>query len=368
MQLKLVEVISSSQIQNFHQFTRDLYADDPDYISHLDQDIESVFDSKKNTEFENGDAKRWLIYSDATVAGKIAAFYNRNTNQAGLGFFDCIDNQEVANELFSKGTEWLKSEGFDRVEAPVNFGERDKYWGLMVHGFTNPSYQENYNAPYYQSLFENYGFTKSIEQTTSEARPEDIDFEKYQRFTDRLLNNGRLTARHFRMNEMSKFVADFTTIYNQAWKQHEHFVPMTEQRVSRLFEEMKPIIREDLLWFLYEEEKPIAFYLSIIDVNQIFKYLNGSLNLWGKMKFLWYKKRVAIDKIRGIIFGVVPDYQSKGVYSILVMKMFEVMKSDPYLKSTELAWIGDFNPKMHALFQSLNAKKTKVHFTFEKLL
>jgi hypothetical protein len=166
---------------------------------------------------------------------------------------------------------------------------------------------------------------------------------------------------------MDKFVKDFTVIYNEAWKQHEHFVPFTEGRVKALFAEMKPIIREDILWFLYDGNRPVAFYLSIIDLNQIFRNLNGSMNLWGKLKFLWYKNTVKINKVRGVIFGVVPEYQAKGVYSILIIKMFEVMKNDPDLVSTELAWIGDFNPKMHALFDSLNAKKVKVHYTYEKL-
>jgi hypothetical protein len=119
---------------------------------------------------------------------------------------------------------------------------------------------------------------------------------------------------------------------------------------------------------LYDGNRPIAFYLSIIDLNQILKHLNGNMNLLGKIKFLWYKQKTKITKIRGIIFGVIPAFQNKGVYSILIMKMAEIMSQDADLQSTELAWIGDFNPKMHALFKSVKAVKTKVHYTFEKLL
>ena len=368
MQIDLTEVYSSKHKNAFHQFTRDLYAQDKEFISHLDVDIEAIFDSQQNSEFQNGDARRWLAYHNGQVVGKVAAFYNRNSGLAGLGFFDCIQEYSVAKSLFNVAESWLKSKGINRVEAPINFGERDKFWGLMVFGFQNPSYQENYNFPYYQDFFERYGFTKNIEQTTSTANPRDMDYEKYKRFADRLEKVGIYRAEHFRQKDINQFVSDFTLIYNSAWEQHEHFVPFTEERVLKLFTAMKPIIREDLLWFLYADDKPIAFYLSIIDVNKIFKHLNGSMSLWAKLKFLWYKKTVRIDRIRGIIFGVVPEYQAKGVYSILVMKMFKVMMSDKNIKETELAWIGDFNPKMHALFKSVNAKKTKVHYTFEKLL
>jgi len=368
MQIDLIEVYTSKQKKAFHQFARDLYAEDSEFISHLDVDVEAIFDSQQNSEFKNGDALRWLAYQSGQAVGRVAAFYNRKSGLVGLGFFDVVQDYSVAKTLFDVALDWLKSKGFDRVEAPVNFGERDKYWGLMVFGFQNPSYQENYNFPYYQEFFERYGFTKNIEQTTSTANPRDMDYEKYKRFADRLEERGGYRAEHFRLRDINRFVKDFTLIYNEAWEQHEHFVPFTEERVLTLFTAMKPIIREDILWFLYADDKPIAFYLSIIDVNQIVKHLNGSMSLWAKFRFLWYKKTVRIDRIRGIIFGVVPEYQAKGVYSILVMKMFEVMTRDKNLKETELSWIGDFNPKMHALLKSLNATKTKVHNTYEKLL
>lgn len=367
MQVELIPVITQKDRYVFHQFTRDLYADNEHFISHIDQDVEAIFDANKNSEFRNGAAMRWLAYQGNKVVGKIAAFYTRKSQLAGLGFFDSVNSQEVADALFGCGIAWLKSNGWRRVEAPINFGERDKYWGLLVQGFDSPAYQENFNFPYYQELFLNYGFTKIIEQTTSQARPEDIDFEKYKRFTDRLEARSGLRTEHFKLSQMDRFVSDFTEIYNRAWEQHEHFVPFTKARVRALFTEMKPIIREDLLWFLYDGDKPIGFYLSIIDLNQIFKHVNGNMNWWGKLKFLFYQKTLRIDKIRGIIFGVVPQYQNKGVYSIMIMKMYEVMDKDPYITSTELAWIGDFNPKMHALFESLNAKKVKVHYTYEKL-
>lgn len=367
MSIVVREVSSQKDINAFHEFSRQLYASDEQYVSHIDEDVESIFDSQKNSSFDHGDAKRWLAYEGGVVVGKIAAFYNTKTLQSGLGFIDFKDAKEVAFLLFDTGVNWLAKNGFSEVEAPVNFGERDKYWGLLVLGFKNPSYQENYNYPYYQKYFEEYGFSKTIEQTTSEVKPDDIDYDKYKRFTDKLLEKGNLKAKHFRLSEMQKFVKDFTTIYNQAWQGHDHFVPFTEQRVNKLFQEMKPIIRDDLLWFLYDGEEPIGFYLSIIDLNQIFKHVNGKLDLWGKLKFLWYSKKVKITRIRGIIFGVIPRYHNKGVYSILIMKMYEVMKNDRHLMSSELAWIGDFNPKMHSLFESLNATKTKVHFTYKKV-
>jgi len=366
MQITIVEVISKKEIRKFHEFARELYKTDKEFISHLDSDIESIFTPTKNSEFKDGNAKRWLALSNGIIVGKVAAFYNSKSHQSGIGFFDTVDNQYVANTLFDTATTWLKQNNQKVVEAPVNFGERDKYWGLMVEGFIRPSYQENYNFPYYQKLFENYGFIKEIEQTTSEAFPDEERIQKFKKAAERLKQQEGLTVEHFTFKQMDRFIDAFTTIYNEAWKQHEHYVPLSRERVAKLFKEMKPILREDILWFTFNYGKPVAFYLSIIDVNQIFKKLNGKMNLLGKIKFLWYRATLKIDRIRGIIFGVVPEFQNRGLYSAMVMKMYEVVKDDKYLKSTELAWIGDFNPRMHAMFRSINAQKTKLHYTYKK--
>ena len=158
MPIDLTEVHSTKQKKAFHQFARELYAHDSEFISHLDVDIESIFDSQQNSEFQNGDALRWLAYRNGQVVGKVAAFYNRKSGLTGLGFFDSIQDYSVAKTLFDVAVSWLKSKGLNRVEAPINFGERDKFWGLMVFGFQNPSYQENYNFPYYQEFFERYWY------------------------------------------------------------------------------------------------------------------------------------------------------------------------------------------------------------------
>lgn len=367
MSVTLNEVKSKRDVREFHTFVRELYKNDVGFIPHIDRDIEAIFNPEKNTAFREGAAKRWLAKINGRVVGKIAAFYNEKLS--GVGFFDCINDQRVANILFDVALDWLKSHQKKHVQAPVNFGERDKYWGLLVEGFNKPSsYQENYNFPYYQSLFENYGFTKAFEQTTSEVVVAEAELARIQRINSRLQKIEGLQIEHFKAVEKEKYIRAFVEIYNEAWKHHSFYTPFTYERAEELFSSMKPILREDLLWFTFIKDEPVAFYLSVIDVNQIFKHLNGSLNWFGKIKFAWYKKFGAIHRFRGLIFGVVPAYQNTGVFSGMIAKVYEMAMRDRHLKSTELAWIGDFNPRMHALFKALNAKKSKVHFTYEKQL
>ncbi len=368
MSIEVIQIITKKQISAWHQFSRDLYRRDKFFISHIDQDIESIFTPSKNSAFDSGDAQRWLAVKSGKYVGRIAAFFSHKTKQSGLGFFDCENNQDVANSLFDTGINWLKERGFERVEAPINFGERDKYWGLLVKGFDSPSYQENYNFPYYQHLYETYGFRVCIEQTTSIGNPNLFDISKYERFCNRLKINNQYRVEHYSHNNSEKYVSDFVTIYNDAWQHHAHFVPFTVERIRVLFKEMKLIIREEYLVFLYNGDIPIGFYLSIIELNQLFKHVNGNMNWWGKLKFYYHLKTQKITKIRGIIFGVTQAYQNKGLYALMIMDVYNSMMNDPHIHSSELAWIGDFNPKMHALFKNLNAIPSKVHYTYEKLL
>ncbi|MBR9859538.1 hypothetical protein GYB22_02050 [bacterium] len=366
LKLTIKEVVTLRDAQVFNDFPRWLYTNDPYFISHLDQDIEKVFNPKTNSSFRNGDAKRWLLFDGKQCTGKIAAFFDRDKDWAGIGFFDCVDDQESANMLFRTAEEWLSSNGFNYAEAPVNFGERDKYWGLMIHSSRSQSYQENYNADYYRHLFERAGYQKKFEQTTAEADPKRFNHQKFKELAQRSTGSEEFELKHLERDKLDKYAEDFVSVYNKAWQGHDHFTPLTKKRILQLFKSMKPVLREDLIWFTYANDKPVAFYVSIIDLNQIFKYLNGKLNWWGKLKFLWYKNRVKVDKIRGLVFGVIPEYQNRGLYSGMIMKIYEVFEKDPYLKSTELSWIGDFNPKMHALFRSLGAETTKIHYTYEK--
>ncbi|MEI6594102.1 MAG: GNAT family N-acetyltransferase [Bacteroidota bacterium] len=372
--MKIVEVSNRARASKFIKVHHIIYKDDKRWVCPLDNDIKDVFDKEENLFFKDGDAKRWLLYDDnKKLIGRVAAFYNRkyflHTGKkiGGMGFFECINDQQAANLLFDTCKKWLLKNDVEGMDGPINFGEKDKFWGLMVSGFTNPSYQENYNFPYYKDLFENYGFVKTVEQSTSEITLETFNRERFNRIAQRVLNNPIYKFEHYREKDIEKFAGDFLAIYNQAWSHRTDFTPMTIERVHLVLKSLKPILVEDFIWFAYANDEPAGFYINVIDVNQIFKHLRGKMDLFAKLKFLWYKKFGRIDRARGIVFGVIPKYQNLGLETGMIMKFYDSMMRYPNLRSSELAWIGDFNPKMHSLFDALGAKTTKVHFTYQKV-
>lgn len=369
--MKIIPVSASAHIRDFLDVPRKLYKNDPNWVSALDNDIEDVFNPQTNVLFSDGEAQRWILKSEnGQLIGRIAAFFNRkffNDKEAktgGMGFFECINDSNAAKILFDTAKDWLVSKGIQQVDGPINFGEKDKFWGLLVDGFKNPSYQENYNPPYYKELFEGYGFKLHTEQTTSEITYADFNYERFSRLSSRVLNNPAYKFEHFKMAELERFAGDFIHIYNLAWASRKDFVPITRERIETTLRSLKPILLEDAIWFAYANDEPAGFYVNVIDVNQIFKHLKGKMGILDKLKFLWFRQFGDVNRVRGIVFGVIPRYQNLGIETGMIMKFYESMRKHPKLKSAELSWIGDFNPKMHSLFHSLGAKTSKIHYTY----
>jgi hypothetical protein len=371
--MRITEVVSKQDEKAFLHLPLKLYKHDKEWVCPLYDDVQHVFDREQNPYFKNGDARKWLLYSDSNeLIGRIAAFYNEKyfsqsgRRIGGTGFFECINDQQAATLLFDTCKNWLKEKNIEGMDGPINFGERDRFWGLMVKGFKHPSYLENYNPPFYQSLFESYGFVKAIEQSTSEITMETFNYERFSRIAQRVLNNPNYRFEHFKMSQLEKFATDFMSIYNKAWAHRVDFVPMTQERVETVLRSIKPILLEEIIWFAYANNEPAGFYINVIDVNQIFKHLKGKMNLMAKLKFVWYKTFGKIDRVRGIVFGVIPAYQNLGLETGMIMKLHDAIMKYPKIRASELAWIGDFNPKMHSLFDALGAKITKVHYTYRK--
>ena len=165
--MQVREVALKSDIREFLEFPVRLYKDSKYWIRPLDKDIESVFDKKLNKTFRNGECCRWILVDEkGNTIGRVAAFVNNKTVSkgndqptGGMGFFECIEDQAAAYKLFDTCKEWLEERGMEAMDGPINFGNRDRWWGLLVDGFDrDPNYQCNYNFPYYQEFFESYGF------------------------------------------------------------------------------------------------------------------------------------------------------------------------------------------------------------------
>ena len=360
--MQLITVNDFLTAQQFLQVAVILYKDDPNWIRPLDKDIEEVFDIKRNKAFRFGEVQRWLLINEqGKLIGRIAAFVNKkyknkgdDVTVGGIGFFDCINNQQAANFLLDNAKQWLQQKGMEAMDGPINFGERDRWWGLVTQGFNEPLYCMNYNPPYYKDLFENYGFKPFFHQICFGLHPKapltQKMFERHAKFD----TDPDFSSKHIQKDQLEKFADDFTTVYNKAWAGHGGLKQMAKEQVILLFKQMKPVMDERIIWFAYHKNEPIAMFVNLPDLNQWFKHLNGKFGLLQKLKFLWIKKFKPNKKFSGIVFGVVPDYQGKGIDAYIVVESAKLIQT-PAVSYTEyeMQWIGDFNPKMINIAESL---------------
>jgi hypothetical protein len=358
--------------KDFLDVARRIYQDDEHWICPLDQDIEAIFDPNKNPFFKHGKCIRWILKNDeGELIGRVAAFINEkkayqyDQPTGGMGFFECINDQKAAFMLFDTARNWLQDNGMQAMDGPINFGENDSFWGLLVDGFTQPSYGMNYHLPYYHVFFTAYGFEKSYEQITNHLAVRNPFPERFTKIANWVANKPGYTFEHFSKSNPEKYVRDLMEIYNDAWIDFENFVPIKKETLEESFKKMQTIMDEKLIWFAYLNGEPASFVVIIPDANQMIKGFNGKLGLLQKLKFV-YRRWKGVNRMRAIVMGTKTAYQKHGLESALFIKLKEyVLPLDQY-DELELSWVGDFNDKMLAIHQATGATFGKRHLTMHK--
>ncbi len=374
--MKITEVLQNSDIQSWLNMPFDIYKSDPNWIPHLHQDIEKVFDRNINKHYKDGEAIRWILKDNGNrVIGRIAAFHfpklssGQKFKVGGLGFFECVDDQVAANLLFQTAVEWLKNEGCEAVDGPINFGERDAFWGLLTQNFSDmSSYRMNYNPPYYKALFENFGFQTYFEQWCYKRDMHVPIQEVFLKKQTNIIGDPLFKVSNIRGLSLEKVAENFLTVYNNAWAGISGFKKMELRQANAIMKSMKPILDRDIVLFAYYDNQPIGFYVNIPELNEIFQHINGNLNLLGKLKFLFYRYFGKRTTMVGLVFGVDKAYHGRGVESAMIKYCEKHIVTMNRYKETIITWIGDFNPKMLKVIENLEAEKYRTLITYRKML
>lgn len=373
--MEIVEVRNSGDIAAFHKLPFFIYKNDPNWVSHLKQDVEKVFDPKQNKVFRHGKAIRWILRDDkGKCIGRIAAFVNEKYSKGmeqptgGMGFFECVEDDAAAKLLLDTACDWLKNEGMEAVDGPINFGEKNMFWGLQIENFSSPpSYGMNYNPEYYKRFFSDYGFQVYYEQFVFwrdlKVPAQEIFVRKY----NIIMSDPDYHISDVTGKSMDEIAEDFLTVYNSAWGGHHGFKPMTSLQAKKTIKAMKPVMDPQIIVFVYHKGKPVAFYVNIPELNEIFSHVHGNLNWLGKLKFVWHKWRKTSKTMVGIVFGIDRDYHGKGIDGAMIKWTELHIVSTGRYKTTILTWIGDFNPKMVRIAENLGATVHRKLATYRKL-
>ncbi len=373
--MEIIEVKDKRTIEEFRKLPYRIYAKDPNWIPHVRQDVEAVFDRKKNKFFRHGEAIRWILKNDrGETIGRVAAFINRKQAKTfkqptgGMGFFECINDEKAAMKLFNACQEWLTERDMEAMDGPINFGEKDKFWGLITENFDAPPYYgQNYNPKYYLDFFEKFGFQIYYNQLIFFRKVDDALQEKYRERAERALRNPKYRCVHINKRHLEKYAEDFRIVYNRAWTTHDNFKGMAKEQAMSIMNTLKPILDEELVWFVYYEDKPVGFYISLPEINEIFSRVGDNLNWWGKAKFAYYQWRGVCRNSFGVAFGFDPDHQAKGLEGLIFKQMEQTIQRKKKYDGIIITWIGDFNPKMISIIESLGGRKIRQMATYRKL-
>ena len=219
--MKITQVTSKKHRKKFILFPVELYKNEAAWIRPLDKDIERLFDANSNNYFKQGDCVNWILEKENKIIGRISAFYRKHNAlndydqfTGGVGFFECINCQEATNFLFDTAKSWLKNNGMEAMDGPINFGDRDKWWGLLTKGFDlEPNYQCNYHLPYYQTLFEKYGFQNYFNQFTFSRKITDPLHHRLRYKAELIAKNPDYTFQHLNTKMLKKNELIFKNIY-----------------------------------------------------------------------------------------------------------------------------------------------------------
>ncbi len=373
--MTIKEVLSKKDWKQFHAVPRRIYRNDPNWICPLESDIESIFQPESNKTFENGNAAVFLLLDDqGRPAGRIAAFvdHTRNAKQdfptGGVGFFECIERKDYAVALFERAAAYLAQFDVQAIDGPVNFGERERYWGLLVKGHgKEPIFQENYQPPYYQSFFEDWGFRPFEQILTFQGDMMKVQIPIFRRIAQRARERYPFHSEYFDLKRLDVMADHFTRVYNRAFAHFDHFKPISQEQMLVIFKEFKAIADPKSSTIAYYEDRPVGFTVLLPDINPYLRAARGKLNLWSLPGFLLRFRLARKKQLKGIAFGVDPEFQRRGTIAVMIDFLY-----GPYLQKNYdeyfLTGIRAHNTIMVNSILNLGVEVDRYHVAYRKML
>ncbi|CAH1000762.1 Protein YghO [Neolewinella maritima] len=354
-----------------------VYAGNAQYVYPLRSDIEGIL-SDKNAAFTGDNLRRWVVVSGGHAVGRIAAFIDEERNReqtlpaGGMGFFECIASPAVADLLLQTAEDWLRGRGMRCIDGPINFGERDKFWGLLTRGWYRPIYQETYNPPYYQAYLEQRGYVPHEQCLTMRGVVSEFPGERLGKLAARVRERYGLYTKQLDANNLQQGADDFAEAYNAAFNHWPYFRPLTGADIYPTFQQMKPIMDPHLTCLAYNKEgRPIGLAGLIPDINCFLGGVNGKLDWRGLPKFLYRLKFQKQPRdCKGIAFGIAQDYQRQGVYPLMVDAMFQSgnRHTSRTYRHVDMATIRGHNKLMVDTCRQMNTDIHRVHVAYRKAL
>ncbi|MBI5103170.1 MAG: N-acetyltransferase [Nitrospirae bacterium] len=363
--IKVIE--ADGALNDFIKFPLRLLGRDPFFVPQLDHEMKVHF-SPKNPFYEHASIKYFIAEKDGSTAGRIASIVDRVHNELHgektgfFGFFDCVDDPEVAAALFEKAASFLKSEGMTVMRGPMSFSTNDEC-GMLVEGFDErPMIMMPYNPPYYNDLVERAGFVKVKDLFAYIYDVREKLPEKVLRVAAIVEKRG-ITVRPINMKNYLSDMMIFKDVYHSAWEKNWGFVPMSDKELEYGAGRLKQIIVPEMTLIAEDGGRPVGFMGMVPDFNFVLKKMNGGLNPLSIARALYYSRK--IRDLRVMLLGVKKEFRNKGIEALLFREGFKPIKKGNYLR-VEFSWILEDNFPIQRTIETMEGRLYKKYRVYEK--
>jgi len=362
---------TKKDLMEFIKFPWKIHKNDKNWVPPLIGERKDFFNEDKNPFFKHAEVIFYLAKKNAEMVGRIAGIVNHNhiefqNEKAGFfGFFECVEDYEVARVLLDTVRNWLKSKGMEIMRGPANFSSNEE-WGMLLDGFDSPPvFMMTYNPKYYLDFMERYGMRKAKDLYAYFIDKSSPPPQRVVKMAENIKQKGGINIHSVDMKDLKTEVEKIKTVYNSAWFQNWGFVPMTDEEFDHMVGGLKKIVDPHLVFIAEVDGKPAGFSLAVPDVNQVLHRINGRLFPFGLFRLLWHSKiKDKIDGVRIITMGVSPEFQKKGIDTVFYVETFKVGVQRGY-SWAEMSWVLEDNVKMNRILDLLGAKLYKKYRIYE---
>lgn len=373
MSFSIEKVEGKSGLKTFIKSQWNFYKGDENFVPPVIYDRMKLMNEEKNPFFQHSELQSFLAVRNSEVIGRISAIINHNHNKTHndkigfFGFFECVDEQDVADALFREAEQWLKDRGMEASRGPMNPSMNDEC-GLLIDGFDRPPViLMTYNPEYYRKLIEGAGYDKVKDLFAFLLVNREYVSDKMKRMRDALVKRYDLVVRKIDLKNKKQFRKDVESmkkIYNEAWEPNWGFVKMTDAEFDYLAEDLKTVGDEDYALILESKGKLAGFALGIPDLNQVLIH-NKRGTLPGAI-YHYLTKKKQIDTLRILVLGILPEFRGKGFDSVLYAEVGERMLPNKLMYG-EASWVLEDNDAMiKAATQVMKGTHYKTYRIFER--
>ena len=372
MPLVIKPVETSRERSQFLQLPWDLNRHDPHWMPPLRANQQELVGFKRHPFYDDAEGQAFLALQGGRAIGRVHAILNHvhnryhQENRGFFGFFECLDDAEVAAGLFAAVRQWFAAKGIVDIRGPVN-PSLNYECGLLIDGFDSPPFfMMTHNPPYYGRLIEACGFAKVEDMFAFWGHIDMLDQldAKLAFIVEECQRRFQIKLRRLDTRRFNQEVRMFLDIYNQSLQGTWGFTPLSEGEIAHLSASLKHLIVPEMTTVAEIDGRPVGAQFGLLDYNPRIKQIDGRLFPFGFMRLLWSRR--AIKRVRLISTNVIPEYQKWGLGLVIASRIVPEIKAWG-IEEVEFSWVLESNKLSYGTLKRGGAKITKTYRLYDSL-